>query len=229
MEFWKKQRAAMDAMKIETDIPKAVALFRQALEIDPKHEDSRYYLAHCLARQTDWEAALKELAELTRQNPQSHRGHQQWGTLRALSATSDEDLAQAEQALEKAHALNPEETGALLALGEIALLRGKSETAEQRLAAACRTNPRAVGGFFLRGFLAWKQGDATAAVEGLKKTREALGKDWQPKGSTAEGDVKQKQHVENTPLARYWENWNGAPEPEKAFSALDAFLKSKRK
>jgi predicted Zn-dependent protease len=126
----------------------------------------------------------------------------------------------AEQALQRAHAINPEETGALLVLGEVALLRGDAKLAEERLAAATHTNPKAVGGFFLRGYLAWQRGDAAAAQQFLEQTRKALGPDWQPHGATSEGDVKRKQHVESSPLAEFWQNWNGQPDPALAFAAL---------
>ena len=228
VEFWNRQRAAMNAMKVEKDNPKAIQLFRAALELNPQHEDSRYYLGTCLASQGDVSGALAELAELIRINPSSHRGHQQWGTLRALFATNDVELLAAENSLETAHALNPEETGALLVLGEIALLRGDVAKANERLTAACRTNPRVTGGFFLRGYLAWKTGDALRAPALLAEARGTLGKDWQPKGTTAEGDVQQKQHVETTPLSRFWERWDGLSEPGKTFATLDNFLKSIR-
>src|SRR6185369_14595943 len=114
-------------------------------------------------------------------------------TLRAMSATSDEQLAEADNSLERAHALNPEETGALLVLGEISLLRNQPAKAVERLSAACRTNPRAAGGFFLRAYIAWKQADPEQAKSLLAETHRALGPDWQPKGTTAEGDVKKKQ------------------------------------
>ena len=224
LEFWNQQRAAMKAMKVENDFPKAIPLFRAALAVDPQHEDSHYYLAHCLAAQGDVTHALAQLEELQRLNPQSHRAFQQWGCLRAISAASDADLAAAEKSLERAHALNPEETGALLVLGEVALLRGDVTKAEERLSAACRSNPKAVGGFFLCGYLAWKRGENAAAIQLLEDTRTALGKDWQPKGATSEGDVQRKQHVENSPLARYWETWDGISEPANTYAALDARL-----
>src|SRR5262249_20656713 len=41
-EFWKLQRAAMNALKIEKDIPKAIELFRAALALDADHEDAHY-------------------------------------------------------------------------------------------------------------------------------------------------------------------------------------------
>ncbi|MEW6159880.1 MAG: ASPIC/UnbV domain-containing protein, partial [Verrucomicrobiota bacterium] len=224
VEFWKRQRAAMDTMKVKKDFGTAAGLFRQALELNPAHEDSRYYLSHCLAVEGDIAGALQQLETLTTINPQSHRGFQQWGRLRARYARSAEDLTSAEQALDRAHALNPEETGALLVLGEISLLRGEHAKAAERLAAACRTNPRATGGLFLRAYLAWQNGRVTEAESLLEEARASLGKDWQPKGATAEGDVKNKQHEEGTPLTRFWESWNGETAPEPAFAALKQHL-----
>jgi tetratricopeptide (TPR) repeat protein len=227
LDFWNKQRAAMNAMKVEKDNAKAIALFRDALALNSNHEDSRYYLALCLASQRDADGALAQLEELKRLNPQSHRAWQQWGVLRATFAQSAADLVAAEESLERAHALNPEETGALLVLGEVALLRGDLAKADERLAAACHTNPKAVGGFFLRAYLAWKRGDETGAKQLLEQTRAALGKDWQPKGTTAEGDVKQKQHVETTPLTRFWESWDGRADPETTFQPLESRLRQR--
>ncbi|MBI3417573.1 MAG: VCBS repeat-containing protein [Verrucomicrobia bacterium] len=226
LDFWNKQRAAMNAMKIEKDNAKAIPLFREALALNPAHEDSLYYLASCLAGQGDTDGALAQLAELKRLNSQSQRAFAQWGTLRAMSAKSPVDLQAAEESLARAHAINPEETGALLVLGEVALLRGETKLADERLAAACRTNPKAVGGFFLRGYLAWKRGDDASAKKLLEETRTALGKEWQPKGATSEGDVKQKQHVEKTPLTHFWESWDGSTEPARSFGTLDSFLNS---
>lgn len=137
----------MNAMKVEKDNAKAAALFRQALALDPAHEDSLYCLAAWLASLGEIDDALAQLAELKRLNSQSQRAFAQWGTQRALSAKSASDLEAAETSLARAHAINPEETGALLSLGEVALLRGNATLAEERLAAACRTNHKAVGGF----------------------------------------------------------------------------------
>ncbi len=224
LRFWEIQRAAMNAMKVERDNTKAIRLFREAIELNPRHEDSRYYLGLCLASLGDVDGALAALAALQQLNPQSHRAWQQWGVIRAQFARNDADLAAAERALERAHQLNPEETGALLVLGEVALLRGNLKLAEERLNAATHTNPKAVGGFFLRGYMAWKRGDADAARRLLEQARAALGPDWQPRGATSEGDVKQKQHVETSPLNSFWAAWDGRPEPGSAFAALDRRL-----
>ena len=225
-EFWVAQRAAMNAMKVETNNAKAIPLFRQALALDPAHEDSLYYLASCLASQGETQEALAQLAELKRLNPQSLRAFSQWGSLRAQTSRNPESLAAAEESLQRAHAINPEETGALLVLGEVALLRGDSKLAEERFRAACATNPKAVGGYFLRGYIAWAGGDAATASKWLRDARSALGKDWQPKGSTSEGDTARKQHIERTPLTTFWEDWDGTDHPKTSFARLAVFLKA---
>jgi tetratricopeptide (TPR) repeat protein len=94
-------------MKVEKDNPKAIALFREALALNPSHEDSHYYLGLCLASQADPDGALAQLDELKRINPQSHRAFQQWGVLRAMFARTPADLAAAEKSLERAHASTP--------------------------------------------------------------------------------------------------------------------------
>ena len=226
VEFWNKQRAGMDAVKKEGDLPKAIGLFRQALALDPEHEDSRYYLANCLAALGDLEGAMTELDTMRRLSPGSHRAHKQWGVLRALSAESDADLEAAGQALERALEINQEGTGSLLVLGEIALMQGDRTLADERLAKATRTNPKAVGGFFLRGYIAWKDGESADAGRHLEAAQAARGEEWKPEGSVAEGDVGSRMHREVTPLSLHWESWNGTPDPQTAFADLDAYLVS---
>jgi Flp pilus assembly protein TadD len=222
--FWAAQRAGMDAMKRRGDLEEAIRHFRAALALDPAHEDSRYYLADCLWMQGHRRAALAELAELRRRSPGSHRAHRQWATLRAATAETAADLAAAAAAAERAVAINAEETGALLLLGEIALLQGEPRRAAERLELACRTNPRAVGGFFLRGYVAWRGGDREAARDLLRRAAEARGPDWKPRGAVAEGDVAARMHRDESPLAPFWEGWDGTPDPAAAFGPLAAHL-----
>jgi len=228
LAFWAAQRAAMHALKVERDHGKAAGLFRRALALDPGHEDARYYLANCLLAEGDVAGALAQLEELRRRNPQSHRAHVRWGSLRASTAGSAEDLAAAERALLAAHGLNPEETGALLLLGEIALMRGDEVAAAERLEAVCRTNPRAAGGLFLLGYLRWRRGDSAGARDRLRQARAALGPDWKPAGTTAEGDVRRQAHEDATLLSDFWRRWDGAAEPRAAFRALAGRLPAGR-
>jgi enediyne biosynthesis protein E4 len=222
--FWLKQREAVDALKTRGDLPRAIALFREALALNPSHEDARYYLANALAEQGRVPEALEQLEWLIRVNPQSHRALKQWGALRALSARSPADLEAARATLARALAVNPEETGTLLLLGELALMGGEDERAATHLEWACRTNPRAVGGWFLRAYIAWKRGRDGEARALLRSAREARGDPAKPPGAAAEGDVGRRMHRDQTPLGRFWEAWDGSIETAEALGPLDAFL-----
>jgi hypothetical protein len=224
LAFWAAHRGGMHALKVEADHAKAAGLFRQALALDPRHEDARYYLANCLAAQGDTAAALAQLEELMRLNDRSHRSYMRWGWLRASTAASDADLAAAERALDAAHRINPEETGALLLLAEVALLRGDEASARQRLEAVCRTNPRAAGALFLLGYLDGRRGDPAATRARLAQAREALGPDWTPRGATTEGDVRRRAHEDASLLAFAWQRWDGTPDPRRAFASLEKRL-----
>jgi hypothetical protein len=224
--FWDNFRAGMQAVKVEGNCAKAIGLLKNALNYDPAHEDARYYLGNCLATEGNIDGALAQYEQLTNNNPQSHRGYARWGTLRATTARSAADLVDAERALERAYRLNPEETGALLSLAEVSLLRGQFTVAHQRLTAISQTNPRATGAFFLLGYLQWKDGNAATAADLLDRARKTLGPDWKPRGATAEGDVVKKTHTEATPLSRFWEEWDGSNTPRRAFAPLDARLKA---
>lgn len=224
--FWSTQRAAVRALKAENDLDKAIGLFREALSLNPNHEDSLYFLGQSLVRQGDVEGGLEALKKLTRVNPTSHRGHQQWGMLRARSAKTAEELSAAEAALEQALKINPEETGVLILLGEIDMMQGQTEHAGQLLTWACRTNPKASVGFYLLGYLAWKRGDNTGATDFLRRSSHAGKKDKRPAGSTAEGDVRIKMHSNTTLLSAFYESSNGQwDDLERTFGALDKHLK----
>ncbi len=224
VQFWAKQHAAMDALKRERDIPKATHLLREAVVLNPAHEDSRYYLANCLFAQGDTQGALEQLDELVRMNPQSHRGYQRKGLLLAASAGSLTQLGAAEESVGRALALNPEETGTLLLLGEIALVKGDRNTAERRLELACRTNPRATGGYFLRGYLAWRSNDLARARDLLVSAANSRGKDWKPAGAVAEGDVRGRMYAEGSILSSFWEGWNGSLEPDTVYTPVKTAL-----
>ena len=109
-------------------------------------------------------------------------------------------------------------------LGEIALARGDLRLADQRFSLACRTNPKAVGGLYLRAYIAWKRGDPAQARELLKSARAARGKEWKPQGSVMEGDVQRRMHVDGTLFSRVWDSWDGTLEPAQALARLDTQL-----
>ena len=224
LAFWEKQRAGMDAFKIEQDIPKAARFFAEALELNSEHEDSRYYLANCLAVQGQIDEAMTHLEKLMKINPMSHRAYKQWGIMQAMTAESADELEAANQALERSLEINKEETGTNLVLGQIALMRGDAAVAQQNFEWNTGTNPRSTGGFYLQGYLAWKRGDEQESIGFLEKALGTRGEDWKPEGAVAEGDVAQRMHKEVSPLSIYWEQWDGTLDPDAAFTDLDRYL-----
>jgi tetratricopeptide (TPR) repeat protein len=222
LAFWKHQRAGMDAFKLEQNYAGAAVEFERALALQPGHEDSLFYLANSFIELGRPDDAIRQLRKLTEANSRSQRGFQQWGTLRALLAESPDDLRTAEELLLKARAINPEETGVLQVLGEVALLRGDLAVADERLTHVIAANHRAARALYLRAFIARKRGDAGASATLLQQTREALGPDWQPpEGMTHEGDVKRAMHVHTTPLSEAFAAWDGSAEPANAFTPLE--------
>jgi tetratricopeptide (TPR) repeat protein len=224
-EFWRAQRAGMDAMKKDGDPRAAIEHFRAALAIDPGHEDSIYYIGNCLAEIGETEAALAAFRELTSRNPLSHRAHKRWGTLRAMTARSADDEAAAVRALERAVEINPEETGALQVLGEIALIGGQRELARERLELVVRTNAQPAQALFLLAFLSWGDGDDRRAMALLERSWRARGKDWKPTGASAEGETGKKMYTEATPLQRAVDAWDGRAAPAVAFRDLSLALR----
>jgi tetratricopeptide (TPR) repeat protein len=228
VHFWEKQHAAMDAMKREHDCNKAAGLFREALALNPAHEDSHYYLANCLVALGDIRSAIPELDVLARINPQNHRAFQRKGELLAAEASSRSQLGEAREALNAAIHLNSEETGTLVLRGEVSLAMGDFASADQDFAHACQTNPRAVNARFLRGFIDWKWGKLREASEKLKVARNARGPDWKPSGAVLEGDVRQRMYSESGFLNVFEQQWDGSPDPARAYAPLDAYLRSLR-
>jgi tetratricopeptide (TPR) repeat protein len=224
-EFWSRQRAAMNAMKVDGDLEQAIGLFHQALQLNPVHEDSLYYLGNCLAETGDVDGGLERFAELMRLNPQSHRAHKRWGTLRATTAGSADDLDAAVVALERAAEINPEETGVSLVLGEVELLRGDPAAARQRLEWVVRSNPQSGEAFFVLGYLDWREGNAAAASEQLERARGTRTEEWKPAGSVAEGEVRSRMHTDETPFVSFFEAWPGSTNPTEAYAALDAHVR----
>ena len=228
VQFWQKQHAAMDAMKRERNFAKAALLFRETLAMNPDHEDSHYYLANCLAALGDIPSAVAELDALARINPQNHRAFQRKGELLAASASSRSQLELARQSLEAALRLNSEETGTLVLLGQVALAQGDLARAEQHFEHACQANPRAANVWFLRGYIAWKQRNFQPVPAMLVAARNARGRDWKPAGSVLEGDVQRRMYSESGFLSVFEQQWDGSPDPARAYAQLDAYIRRLR-
>jgi tetratricopeptide (TPR) repeat protein len=191
-EFWSLYREATNA-RSEGRFAAARDAYRQALALNDRHEDVLYYLGNMefeLGNFRAAEIAWRRLAEI---NSASARAHSRLGDLYACpDAGAPWDLRRAEAEYARASALNREETGPLLRLGEVALLQGDLKGAAQHFTAVIATHPRSVEAHYLKGYVAWKRGDKAAAGAAYRDaeafTRAALAA--APPAVPSEGDTK---------------------------------------
>ena len=197
--FWDKLHAANEA-RLRPDCRTAVGLYQQALKLQPHHEDALYYLGQCRRELGEPQAARTAFERLVEANPSSARGHLALGALLASPDPREPmDLAAAELHLRRAHALNGEETGPVVRLGEAALVSGRGAEAREWFEAALRTNPKSVEAAFLAGFVAWDAGarDVPRLVRRVRTASEFVAP---VKGVLSEGDRKDLKRVAAPPL-----------------------------
>ncbi len=189
-DFWSLYRDATTA-RIEGRIAQARDGYRKALALDARHEDVLYYLGNMELELGDYGAAEIAWRRLLDLNAGSARAHSRLGDLYACpDSGAPWDLRRAETEYASAAALNREETGPLLRLGEVALLRGDLATAVRQFDAVNVTHPRSVEAHYLKGYVAWKRGEQAAAAAQLREAM-ALASAPQPAPQApSEGDTK---------------------------------------
>jgi tetratricopeptide (TPR) repeat protein len=188
-EFWELYRAAGEH-RLGGRIDSAAALYARALERDPTHQDALYYLGNMRLQQGDFAAAEQAWRRLVGVDPASARAHSQLGNLHLCAdsgAPFDPARAEAEFAL--AHAINGEETGPVLQLGEAALLRGDPASARRHFLAVLGSHPDNVPARFYLGYLDWAAGDRDAARAAFAGAADAAPAP-PPAGASNEGDTR---------------------------------------
>jgi tetratricopeptide (TPR) repeat protein len=197
--FWEGLRSATDA-RMRGDCAAAAALYEQALALDPRHEDALYYLGQCRRALGDPAAARVAFDRLIAANPQSARAHLALGALLASpDAAEPMDLVGAEAHLRRAHAINGEETGPVVRLGEVLLVSGRQHEAGESFEAALRTNPKSVEAAFLAGYVAWQEGVRPLAPR-VRAVVRAVKVDAPVRGVLNEGDRRDGKRVAAPPL-----------------------------
>jgi enediyne biosynthesis protein E4 len=190
MQFWETFNRAT-ALRVKRDFEAAARDYEQALVLDPRHEDSLYYLGQCRRELGRLAEARDSFARLVQINPRSSRGHLALGSVLASPGASQPvDLDGAEAQFRQAHAINREETGPMVRIGEIAIVRRHLAEARSWLESALRTNPRCVEAAFLLGYLRWVEGDREGARADCLRTLEVAAIQAPVRGVASEGDRK---------------------------------------
>jgi tetratricopeptide (TPR) repeat protein len=189
-EFWEIYRGAT-GHRAAGRFGAARDAYRRALELNPRHEDALYYLGNMQLELGHYAEAESAWARLVQANPRSSRAHSRLGDLYAcMDLGAPRDLAKAEAEFRRALELNREETGPLLRLGEIALMRGNLTDAISPLDAVIGSHSRSVEAHFLKGYVAWKRAQPERAAV-LFRTAVALARPAQSvQHRPGEGDTK---------------------------------------
>jgi tetratricopeptide (TPR) repeat protein len=160
------------ALRLAGDFAGAAALYRRGLEIQPEHEDCLYYLGNCLVELGQEKEALEKFEALTRVDPRSNRAFMQIGKLRLPGGDPAlDDLAKAEAAFQTSLSINQEESGPVVELGRVALLRGELDAADRRFADAARLNVKSIEARYLRAYIAFRRGERESARHWLDEAR----------------------------------------------------------
>jgi tetratricopeptide (TPR) repeat protein len=178
-------------LRLAGEHERAVELYRAALGLWPAHADCLYYLANALVALGREREALAALEELVAFHPMQSAGWVQLGRLRLPGGDPAlDDLDAARQAFERAHELNREESGPVVRLGEVALLRGRLDEARRLLADAAAMNPKSAEALYLGGKAAWLAGDRQRASDLLARARSVAGTATAGKSNQHEGNTR---------------------------------------
>ena len=188
--FWQVYKRATE-LRLQRDWDGAVATYGEALKLDAGHEDALYYLGNALFEAGRYDEAIAAWEDLVRVNSLSARAHAQLGAVYSCGAPGAPfDLERAEGQFKRALEINKEESGPVLKLGEIALLKGDEERALEYLAAGSRSNFKSVAAHYLIGYLQWHWGEQQVALESLQRAVELSRGKAVSSSASNEGDTR---------------------------------------
>ena len=162
VRFWELHREA-GRRRVAGDIQEAIDLYEAALRLDSTHEDALYYLANAYLETDRPRPAAQALDRLIKAHPESARGLNRRGELRLCYDEAQLDTQAAAADFERALAINQEETGPMLRLAQVALLKGEPDNARQWLEAIIGTHASSIEAHFLLGLIDWRSGNTEAA------------------------------------------------------------------
>jgi enediyne biosynthesis protein E4 len=163
-EFWERFRDAT-RLRIAGSHAAARVAYTRALELNPRHEDALYYLGNTELELGHYREALAAWERLVAVNAGSARAHSRLGDLYLCGDPgAPRDLAKAATEFHRAAEINREETGPLLRLGELALIRSRPGDATRYLDAVIGSHARSVEAHLLKGYVAWQQGQREPAT-----------------------------------------------------------------
>ncbi len=213
----KRMDRARDALAAQHP-GEARAVLREVVRLDPTHAAAHYQLA-----QLESPAVARRLCDrLTLLEPRVPRGFLLRARIHSDPALPGVfDLDRAQEDIARAQRLNRHETGAVLALGRVLVLKGDIERARKVLAEV-RHNPRAAA---LEALCLFRLGRGDEALALLNRPRPGA-----PRGIAEEGDTAKRKMGDRDLLARLlslppapgWTVHREAPKGESKRTAISA-------
>lgn len=187
--FWDLYNKA-NALRIAARFAEAVPAYRKCLELNPKHEDSLYYLGTSLYELGEYSEAAATLRRMIELNPSSSRALSQLGnTLSLLAPGSAVNFEEAREAYQRSTQVNREEAGPFLRLGFVGLNQGKLDAAlEHFRIAAGFGSPE---GNFWVGYTLFLENRLEEATRFFRKALDSYARERKvtARGVLSEGDV----------------------------------------
>ena len=189
-QFWDIYREASD-LKRKGAWQRAVIAYQKALKIDHGHKDALYNLGNVFFELEKYREAVMTWRKLIEVNPLSTRAHIQLGSVYSCGLQGAPfDLDIAEQEFKRALAINKEQTGSILKLGEVSLLKGQNKMAENFFRTVLQSNSKSVEAHYLIGYIKWQAGERQEALSAIRqavkfsKTKQKIG------APSSEGDTR---------------------------------------
>lgn len=191
-KFWAYYREATD-YRMDDQWEQAAENYLHALDYNERHEDALYYLGNMYLELNRYKEAERCWLNLLEVNPKNSRAYLQLGTL-YLGNETFFDIDKAERACRKSLDINKEETGPVLLLGEVYLIRGQLEVAASYFDAVTASNFKSTEAYFLGGYIAWKKGDVKQATSLFRKAVDYAKPPEKSSGQVeGEGDTRQNK------------------------------------
>lgn len=188
--FWQHYRTAQKHRAAGEWID-AKKYYIKAIEIDSTHEDAWFNLGNTHLEIGEYHDAERCWQRITVVNPNSARAHMQLGRLYLSYELEDIfDLEKAKVQFQTTSAINKVVTGPLMLLGQVALIEGDYESAEQFFEAVIGSDTKNSEAYFLLSYIAWKSKNQKKMSEFFEKAMQFSKPEAAIKGVLSEGDTK---------------------------------------
>ncbi len=205
-KFWESFRRA-EAARLSGSrerLAEAEFGYREALALDPDHENSLWGLANVLVDQGRRAEGMALLRRHLEAHPRSTRGYARLGDLLSASGPGGPaDLAEAERMYRRALELNPEESGGYLNLGRLLYSKDDLDGAEAQFRSALKINFKSLLAARYLAVIALRRNDPARAGRELIPVMERVLADKPRLYALSEGDTIEKAEGGRlTPSAR---------------------------